>query len=179
MFPPGPIVRSAETMPGHRLVLRRAWGPGPTILWMGINPSYADANRDDPTVLRMIGFSYRWGFGSMSLVNWYSFVTPDPIVLRAWLKKNPWQKDNMDIVRKETQREGIICVAAWGNLIKPEVLDDMMSTFFFELPMPKWRCIGTTQSGAPTHPLARGRYRVPDSAVLHPWNYELPPEGYF
>lgn len=174
-FPPGPIVRGAEAAPGHRFVLRRAWGPGPEVLWHGFNPSYADTNRDDPTVLRMIGFSYRWGFGSMALTNWYSYVTPDPVRLRAWLKRRPFQKDNHEHIRREAARHEI-CVAAWGNLAPPDEVDDLMASVFFEQPPPAWRCIGRTLSGAPTHPLARGRYRVPDSGVLQPWRWEPPPE---
>ena len=30
-------------------------------------------------------------------------------------------------------------------------------------------CLGTTQSGAPIHPMARGRHRVPDSASPRPF----------
>ena len=168
-FPPGPIIRSAETAPGHRFTLRRAWARGPSILWMGINPSYADAERDDPTILREIGFSYRWGFGSLIKVNWYSFVTPWPHELKKWLAKRPYQKDNVDFVRQEIQRADT-CVAAWGNLIVGADLDRMMQTMF-DGAMPDWKCIGTTKSGAPTHPLARGLHRVPDSAQMQDWTY--------
>lgn len=172
-FPTGRIVRSAVTAPGHRFVLHRAWGPGPTVLWHALNPSYADHDRDDPSVLRMIGFSFRWGFGSMSLTNWYSYVTPDPVVLRAWLRGRPFEKDNHEHVRQQVARHEIV-VAAWGNLVPAPELARLMRHVFPA--QPAWRCVGRTRSGAPTHPLARGPYRVPDSAVLQPWTYTPPPE---
>lgn len=170
-FPPGLIVRGADSCPGHRFVLRRAWSSGPSILWWGFNPSYADGARDDPSVLRMIGFSFRWGFGSMALVNWHSFVTPDPAKLRAWIAVNPARSSNNHRLVREELRKHEVCVAAWGNLIKEDELDRAMFQMFGFDPQSAWRCIGTTRSGAPTHPLARGRSRVPDSAVLKPWTY--------
>ena len=30
-------------------------------------------------------------------------------------------------------------------------------------------CLGTTAAGHPTHPMARGKHRVPDNAVLKPF----------
>jgi hypothetical protein len=34
---------------------------------------------------------------------------------------------------------------------------------------PEWKCLGLTGGGAPVHPLARGRHRVPDDATLQSW----------
>lgn len=52
--PTGTIVRSAEIDGNYRWTARRAWGAGPCIHWNLLNPSEADALRDDPTMWRMI-----------------------------------------------------------------------------------------------------------------------------
>lgn len=39
------------------------------VLWIGCNPSIADATVDDPTIRRMWGFTMRWMYGQMRVVN--------------------------------------------------------------------------------------------------------------
>ena len=39
-----------------------------TVLFVGLNPSTADATKDDPTIRRCVGFARAWGFdGSVSV----------------------------------------------------------------------------------------------------------------
>lgn len=49
----------------YRLLLERDWTPEgaapDTILWIGMNPSTADAEADDPTCRREVNFSIAWG----------------------------------------------------------------------------------------------------------------------
>ena len=132
-IPAEPIIRTAEIEDGYRWTMTRAWGSGPTIIWSLLNPSTADGQRDDPTTLRMIGFSYRWGFGSMIVTNVYPFISSTTDKLHAWRKTfdhktfeangmRPWGWDNsswsafhhnMGVIEKLI-REDTICVAAWG-----------------------------------------------------------------
>jgi len=199
--PVEPIVRSAELEQvgdvAYRWSASRAWGAGPMIVWNCLNASYADGKKDDPTMWRMIGFSYRWGFGSMAVVNVYPFVTPDTKELarwrKAWRPKDhardgfpPWPISqspfsawlhNQDVVRDLLLRANT-CVAAWGNGASGEDVEtflhavthryDVVQMQDYPLGI-EWKCLGTTQSGAPTHPLARGKHRVPDDAQLVEW----------
>lgn len=89
--PPEPILRSASVEDQYRWTMERAWGVGPTIMWVLFNPSDADHKRDDPTTLRMMGFSYRWGFGSMIVANIYPFIAPQPKNLHAWRRSFDWK----------------------------------------------------------------------------------------
>lgn len=209
-FPTGTIVRSAEVEDNYRWTMRRAWGPGRCIHWNLLNPSDADAMRDDPTTLRMIGFSYRWGFGSMVVTNVYPFMSATAAALLHWRRQWTgsawyeiveaaavgWEADksalnawlhNMDVVRKVVL-ETDVHVAAWGN--GPDEADvknfldeitwsyDVVGPINYRirqddcggvrLPI-EWHCIGRTLGGAPIHPLARGRSRVPDDAMLQLW----------
>jgi len=52
----------------YRYLLERKWGIGlPCVTWIMLNPSTADAEKDDPTIRRCIGFSKAWGYGSLRL----------------------------------------------------------------------------------------------------------------
>lgn len=193
-MPREPIVRSAEIEGNYRWVLRRAWGAGPAILWCGLNPSTADGQRDDPTMLREIGFSYRWGFGSLVKVNIYPFITSDPGLMLRWRESVQqgntdhgcvWPYDetplaawlhNMKRVHEEIIKADRF-VAAWGNGALPDDLTEFMQGVshkfdgkqdFIEMPI-QWECVGVNKNGSPKHTLARGKGRVPDTATLMPW----------
>lgn len=156
-MPSEPILRSAEISGDMRWTLRRAWGAGPSILWCGLNPSKANGTRDDPTMLREIGFSYRWGFGSLVKVNIYPYITSDPAALHRWLRGNHgfWH-ENAQKVLAEIDRADTL-VAAWGNGVDPDQVDDFMVSLFWDRKkMPQWKCLGTNQNGSPVHTLARG-----------------------
>lgn len=191
-MPSGPIVRSAEIEDGYRWTLRRAWGSGPCVLWCGLNPSTADGEVDDPTMLREIGFSYRWGFGSLVKVNVYPLISPDPKALKAWRKTwnvecaDPdWDRNKCSFNAQTRNMEKIAaamaeadtCVAAWGNgILDPS---DLAEFLWYVRPagapgdiktLVDWKCLGVNENGSPKHSLARGAYRVPDDAKLIPWS---------
>ncbi len=188
-MPTEPIIRAADVEGPCRFSMTRAWGSGPCISWTLFNPSDANDRRDDPTTQRMMGFSYRWGFGSMVVTNVYPFVASRPSELWAlvgqWTDEAAgaaWRK-NLQKVREafdlaETR------VAAWGNGPRPEDLQEFMlgATFscdasehdglgVVQIPV-EWKCLGVTIGGAPKHPLARGNHRVPDDATLTDWSWQ-------
>lgn len=195
-FPSEPIVRAADIDGPYRFTARRTWGPGRTVLLCGLNPSKADGKQDDPTMLRMIGFAYRWGFGSLVVCNLFPFITSHPKKMRDWLwvvKQEidddpaqvwPYSKSplaaflhNHDIITRLIA-EDTTCVAAWGNGAQPDEVDQFIAAVgllgdteeygAIKIPV-TWHCIGRTKDGNPTHPLARGRHRVPDDAQLEVW----------
>jgi len=49
----------------YRYVLTRRWAEGPVLGWVMLNPSRADAGRDDATVRRCMGFVRSWGFAGI------------------------------------------------------------------------------------------------------------------
>lgn len=197
--PTEPVVRSAVIEGPYRWRMDRAWGSGPTILWCLFNPSDADGKRDDPTTLRMMQFSYGWGFGKMIVVNVYPFVASQPRDLIAWRKTFDWDayeaasmpnwEDNVDrsswAAFHHNQRlisrflaEDMTCVAAWGLGPTEEDLEHFLRGVEIKIDddehgrvgvAPNWHCIGTTSDGSPTHPLARGKHRVPDDMKLQMW----------
>jgi hypothetical protein len=185
--PVEPIIRDAVVEGEYRFLAQRAWGSGPRVLWAMTNPSLADGNRDDPTMWRVMEFSYRWGFGSAVVVNVYPFVAPNMKLLKFWRTKrsnassiDPFnldpcgaQRKNDAIVRAQMNAAQLY-IAAWGNDIdradlelflrkaRPTV-DTSEHDGFGDLPFPiDWYSLGTNKDGSPRHPLARGQNRVPD-----------------
>lgn len=181
--PTEPIKREALVEDGCRYWLKRAWGAGPLILWAMCNPSDADATRDDPTMLRVMEFSLRWGFGSCVVVNLVPVISSTPAAAVNWAKEvrrsdfykyqNPEWTDYvenlghcLDMIKAATTH-----VAAWGNILPPDFArdwlqsiaesDDEFGGIEDDRQPVEWVCLGMTQSGAPKHPLARGKHRVP------------------
>lgn len=179
--PAEPIIRRALIEGNYRRWLYRGWGSGPSIFWGGANPSDANGERDDPTLWRIMGFSYRWGFGSLYLGNETPFISASPSAARQWRSswrvdvadpdwsaRDAWIRNCYDVA--ELCGKCDMHMAAWGNIPDPDDLALWREHVEQEAGKPiAWHCLGTTASGAPKHPLARGLHRVPDDARPTPW----------
>ena len=150
----------------YRYALRRHWDARPVLPWLCLNPSTADASKNDPSVSRMCSFSRRESYGGICLLNLYALRSPHPSVLC----------DHPDPVGPENDKwiagvagfrvPRVPFVVAWGaNPLAaarvPRVMELLAGIDVV--------CLGVTRSGAPKHPLARGRERVADDAPLIPW----------
>ena len=65
----------------YRYGLSRIWKPSRDANlcgWIMLNPSKADANRDDNTIKRCIRWSAEWGFDGMMVANIFAFRSTDP-----------------------------------------------------------------------------------------------------
>lgn len=180
-FPSGVIVRDALIEDGCRFWLKRAWGPGPCIAWVGLNPSDADGERDDPTMLREIGFSYRWGFGSLIKLNIFPFISSSPAVMRKARECDALMLSQMqnDEICAELLTKADARMAAWGNGATAEEVENWLAVIAMErddltiwgdgIAITDWKCLGTNANGSPRHTLSRGKNRVPDDFLPIPW----------
>jgi hypothetical protein len=143
-----PVIRRAafSRCGTYRYALWRRWDESrPAVLFVGLNPSTADAHRDDPTIRRCIGFANSWGFGSVIVANLFAYRTPHPKLLRA--APNPIGPRNDRWLRTLATDAGLV-VAAWGA--DGEYLRRATEV---SARLGDCRCLGLTASGAPRHPL--------------------------
>jgi hypothetical protein len=51
------------------------------IAFVGVNPSTADAERDDPTIRKCWRFTEKWGFKGFAMLNLFAYRATDPHLL--------------------------------------------------------------------------------------------------
>ncbi len=96
-----------------RYALWREWDASlPRVMLIGLNPSTADARRNDPTIRRCIGFARDWGFGGVWVLNLFAFRATYPDDLRA--AADPVGPRNDEWLRR-IGRQSARIVACWGN----------------------------------------------------------------
>ena len=166
--------------PDQRLVLSRKWGPGPRALVIGCNPSDAGGKKqDDPTSLWWNRWFQHYGFGAYDAANLYPFVSPSPAECRRvvdgigngdWDARDALHFANLPTLVRlaKTADQVFVC---WGNIAWDDdwiehVVEEIQTG---EAPWPDLWCWGTTKSGAPTHPMARGKHRLPWDAAPVLW----------
>lgn len=127
----------------YRYKLFRCWDENkPTIMFVMLNPSTADSEKDDPTIRRVIHFSKSWGYGGVYVVNLYAFRSTNPKELKNI--EDPIGKDNIFHIKSLI---GLVekVIYAWGNNKKePSWLGDIVHTPY---------CIDISKNGIPKHPL--------------------------
>lgn len=98
----------------YRYELTRTWGDrNRRVCWIMLNPSTADANVDDATIRKCIGFSQRWGYGGLDVVNLFALRSTDPKELvRSTI--DPVGPHNDRYIR-DTVKRCQKTVAAWGT----------------------------------------------------------------
>ena len=132
----------------YRWVLYRSWeyGNGEDVCFIMLNPSIANATKDDPTIRRCIGFARRWGFSSLCVRNLFALIATSPTKLR--LASDPTGGDIGDKSLSCATGSHTI-VAAWGAKV-PFGRDRFALDLFRGR---KLYCLGTTKNGSPRHPL--------------------------
>jgi hypothetical protein len=143
----------------YRYELRRIWDFGkPQLVVCMLNPSTADAEKNDMTISTLIRFATLWGYGGILVVNFCAFRASKPKDM--WKAKDPAGPENHDYVRaalRYASENGGRALAAWG------AVEHVDSVFMREAEI--WKvellCLGLTKGGNPKHPAARGTHRIP------------------
>jgi hypothetical protein len=152
----------------YRYRLWREWDPSASrVAFIMLNPSQADAERNDATIRRCIGFARLWGCGSLEAVNLFAFRTPYPARLRE--AEDPVGCGNDEKIREATERASLV-VAAWGNGGAIRERDRAVLALLGK--DRSVHCLGLTKTGRPRHPLHLSA-RTP----LVPFRIESPSEG--
>lgn len=143
------VLNSADFSPDRtcRLSLRRVWDkPKGILLFIGLNPSTANATEDDPTIRRLLGFSRSWGLGGLVACNLYTRITPYPDELPV---KAPLQDD--DVLLEQAAGASLI-LAAWGAFRRARDRGKYVARMLTEAGH-SLHCLGTNADGSPKHPL--------------------------
>lgn len=151
----------------YRYRLERSLGTGPCATVIMVNPSTADAWRDDPTLRRVIGFGRREGWGRVVVVNLFALIASR---VRALAEADDAAGPDNHHHLAAAMAEADLCVAAWGRTAKlPRSLRGQWRQAA-QLAVDRGRplqCWGLTREGHPRHPLY-----LPRDCRLNPW---IPP----
>lgn len=123
-------------------------------LWVMLNPSTADCTVNDPTIGRCMGFTARWGFDDMEVVNLFAWRDTNPkMLLLPKTKPIAVGPDNDDWIRLRA-RDADLVVCAWGahKFVKERSVD-VLAILKKHVPPALIGCIGRTRDGYPKHPL--------------------------
>jgi hypothetical protein len=138
----------------YRYRLWRDWSEeGGSCLFVMLNPSTADAEKDDPTIRKCVGFAQRWGFGAIYVVNLFAFRSTKPSGLLGLA--DPVGPENNAVIRAEAEAARRI-VFAWGS--HTEIAAPLSVRAFVVRRMlgehsKKTVVLGRCKDGNPRHPL--------------------------
>lgn len=135
----------------HRYLLSRTWDPTrPSVIFVMLNPSTADAFALDPTVRRCAGFSQSWGAGSLIVVNIFALRSTNPKGLYA--HSDPIGPLNDEVLAAIPGSSQAV-VAAWGNHGALDRRGETARRILMGRVRPDLVCLGKTKRGFPRHPL--------------------------
>lgn len=132
----------------YRYELLRRWDvTKPRVGWVMLNPSTADAEVDDPTIRRCMGFARAWGYGGIVVRNLYALRATDPREL--WKHPDPIGPDNRAHLREAGRDALTIC--AWGSNAHPFHASAAIVGLIRAGGRPHY--LALTKGGQPRHPL--------------------------
>lgn len=129
----------------YRYGLWRKWDDDkPRIMFIGLNPSTATGDMDDPTIRRVKKFALDWGYGGVYMCNLFAFISPYPSDLK-WIK-DPIADNDKWLSFFATMCKDILF--AWGNFKEAKERAKIVSEMF-----PAAVCLGLNKNGTAKHPL--------------------------
>lgn len=140
----------------YRYTLTREWDPAkPTVNFVGLNPSTADEQADDPTIRRCVADARAWGFGRLVMTNLFAWRATDPRELL--LARDPIGPEN-DRHLIEQAAAAARVLGAWGahGALRERARDVLTLLRQFDV-----YCLAVTKGGHPGHPLSKKANLVP------------------
>lgn len=134
----------------YRYLLWRKWDNElEPVIFIMLNPSTGNGEKDDPTVKKCLKYAKDWGYGSLYILNLFAYRATNPKELG--LVKDPVGKFNYSYIKhfiKHQFYKKPIIIAAWGTFeiakkLKNRVLALTNELYYLEL----------SKDGSPKHPL--------------------------
>jgi hypothetical protein len=130
----------------YRYALWRNWSPNAgQALFIGLNPSTADQEINDPTIRRCIAYAKNWGYGGVLVGNLFAYRATLPQNLRK--TSRPVGPDNEKWLLKMASAADLV-IACWGNHGSHLNQDQSIQQL-----LPELHCLKLNSTGAPAHPL--------------------------
>ena len=143
----------------YRYALWRIWDNSkPSIMFIGLNPSSASENANDPTIRRVIAFAKKWGYGGVYMMNCFPFISTDPSVLKEFYDTPFHDVEDFENFRQllEVSKKCKEIVFAWGNFEVVKERANSISKHF-----PEAKALIKNKDGSPRHPLYVSRNILP------------------
>jgi hypothetical protein len=137
----------------YRFKLTRVWDlTRPVICVIGVNPSIADAQKNDPTIRKVINFARRWGAGGFNMLNLNPHISTEPADALE-IVDEPIMLENDGFVRRAIHSSRVVC--AWGTSASKFIwaMKRMQSLLSDPENFCSIECLGVTKEGYPRHPL--------------------------
>lgn len=148
----------------YRLWLTRDWSPKragepvdmqmpevPAVLWIGMNPSTAEVDVDDPTIRRELAFTAAWGFDAYCKINVGDYRATNPRDLAAAIV--PLIAPGAVPAKARMARNAARVVMAFGSLPRPLVKHGRALVLALQHAGVEMLCLGVNGDGSPKHPL--------------------------
>jgi hypothetical protein len=146
-----------------RYTLTRRWSDAPLCGWLCFNPSTADSSIDDASIRKMVGFSKRWGYGRLVVLNLFAIRSRDPKAVGRMGLDAIGPMNDVWINESVKECQEVIC--AWGcgehfRVSKHSGLKnldfrptDLLRNLRASHPKLPFMCLGYREDGHPRHPL--------------------------
>ena len=136
----------------YRYALLRRWAEGPSLAFVMLNPSTADAQMDDPTIRRCVGFGRTLGFGALEIGNLGALRATNP---DDFFRSPAPIGDLNDYVLDQIADRAQQVIVAWGALpAKPAWVRARAEKVLLKLTAHRdVYALRVTAGGFPSHPL--------------------------
>lgn len=134
----------------YRYNLWRLWDKSVVpLIFVGLNPSTADGEKDDPTILKCTHFASSWGYGGFYMVNLFALRATDPKELKK--SADPIGPENDSYLLQMFGKSGLV-LPIWGTkgifMGRDRAVLEMLRLRRVDV-----FCLGQTKDGHPRHPL--------------------------
>ena len=125
-----------------------------------LNPSKADASKDDSTIKKLFKIARNNGFGGIEVVNLFALRSTDPTALTT--STDPVGDKNYEYIDRIVEELGAVSkiLIAWGS---HKVANPEAERLFNRHPDQEFYCLKINADGNPKHPL----YCKDDSELIH------------
>ena len=151
-----------------RYALHRGWSDGPTLGWIMLNPSTADAVLNDPTITKIMHISRREGYAAAWVANLFAYRSPSPDALRDLVTfdreyaigpaNDNWLRTMLAAVPGVVLAWGAHGGEPWATQRRDEVLSMVAGSGVTVA------SLGKTRDGEPKHPC-----RLANATLLEMW----------